>query len=152
MLHLCTFRSGIGCVVFGNNEKHWRFLRIFCVIFSLWEKDRTYNRKSFTLVQKVKIQYFEYSSTYRNVYMQHSQLSFKIKYAFAFYHIFLWMSFQVRISEDLSKGQWLFTLENAVQLWHTGISTDFAQLSVFQWSCTWCFMLEHFVLLHLSES
>lgn len=57
--------------------------------FSLRERDGTYNReKCKGLAQKVKTQYFEYSSTYRNVCMQ-CQLSFKIKCAFAFYYFFL---------------------------------------------------------------
>lgn len=53
------------------------------------EKDGTYNRKKCKgLVKKVKTQYFEYSSMYRNLCMQHSQLIIKIKCAFAFYHVY----------------------------------------------------------------
>lgn len=74
----------------------------FCGCFLPMEKDGTYNRKKCKgFVQKVKTQYSEYFSTHRNVCMQYSQLSIKIKCAFAFYHVFLWISFQVRISEDL---------------------------------------------------
>lgn len=139
MLHLCRLRIGIGWVVFGNEKTiEWKTLTVlknFLGAFSLWEKDGTYKRKKCKgLVQKVKTRYFECSSTDRTVCVQHSLLSFKIKCAFAFYHIFLWMSFQVRISEDLLNGQWLFALENDVHLWHLWIYTDFTQLSVFQWS------------------
>lgn len=54
------------------------------------DKDGTYSRKKCKgLVQKVKTQYFEYFPTYKNVCMQHSQLSIKIKCTFAFYCVFL---------------------------------------------------------------
>lgn len=89
----------------------------------------------------------------------HNVLNLPLQHVpFPFCHLVLWRLFQMRISECLSNGQWLFTLRRAVQFQHMWICTGFVHLNMFQWWCamvfyTWVFCAATFDLrMIISES